>query len=109
MINKNYLKYLNRVLIVLFSLLALLLSIRSSDYLTDDREFHKENFVNLRISTSYHLCDTGEDQLSNPFGNYEESCTDTGVVFEGTASGLSIKRVDNTTLVISLVTQKSHV
>jgi len=102
MINKNYLKYLNRVLIVLFSLLALLLSIRSSDYLTDDREFHKENFVNLRISASYHVCsDESEYDTSDIFGYPEESCLDTGVIFEGTASGLSLKTVNGLTYTIT--------
>ena len=98
MINKSYLKYLNRVLIVAFSTLALFLSIRSSDYL-DNREFNSENFVNLRIVASYYDCDSGAgDSL---FGYYEDMCTDNGVIFEGTASGLSIKHVDQVKIIMA--------
>tara|TARA_E500000331_G_scaffold358038_1_gene422372 strand:+ start:2919 stop:3707 length:789 start_codon:yes stop_codon:yes gene_type:complete len=96
--NKSYLKYLNRILIVIFSVIALLLSINSSEDL-EFSEFHKDNFVNLRISSTYYSCNQTETGM---YLDYDENnCISEGVIFEATASGLSVKSVDGLTYTLT--------
>lgn len=96
--NKSYLKYLNRILIVIFSVIALLLSINSSEDL-EFSEFHRDNFVNLRISSTYYSCSESETGIYSEYD--DNSCVNEGVIFEATASGLSVKSVDGVTYTLT--------
>mgnify|MGYP002876072774 CR=1 FL=1 len=99
-INKPYLKYLNRILIVIFSVIALLLTVNSSEEL-ERQEFHKKNFVNLRISTSYFSCVEEIEETSEEVDLSLSGCIDQGILYESTASGLSIKTVNGKTYTLT--------
>ncbi len=96
--NKSYIKYLNRALIVVFTLIALVLSIKSSDNL-EDVDFQKDNFVNLKIKSELYACIGNGDTGS--ISSLEDICINTGTLSESTASGLSIKSVDGKTYTLT--------
>ena len=86
----NKVKLLLKINVVLFSILAIIVALNTSVYL-DRKNVHEENFVNIRITRTYAPFDTAD--LETLLDNIE--------IYEGTASGLAIKTVDNETYIIT--------
>ena len=96
--NRSYIKYLNRALVVVFTIIALVLTINSSDSL-EEVDFQKDNFVNLKIRSELYACLGNQD--TGDISNLEDICIHAGTLSETTASGLSIKRVDGKTYTLT--------